>query len=737
MLTYAQVNGADLSGIQQAAQEWRRLKAAYEGLGDRYENQVRRRLQQHWEGKAATEAGHTVAKNKEQISAAAGEAGRMSKLLDDIHHDLDEHKKKLRKFADGLAEQHLQIDAQGQITDHHPTKSDRTAQHDADYDKWLQGRNQLIQQKYGELQQLLKAATEADTAAAASLRADNNGEDDHTFNKDGHQTLDEAVKAQQDAQHASDLLKQGRRLSPTQIDELSTLLEKNGQDPVFAQKFAQQTGARGTLDNYMTLMNPPPTDGRASKAQLQRLQKSLGTTLGTATQINDPAMDKFQRDLLAENGQHFDRHSGPGGRNSLQGYQITASLMRHGEWDDETLKSFGHDLVKYENDKVNFLGSGRESDWPLNTHDYGLIGQDPMSGFMDGLGHNPDAATDFLSGKTTGTDDGDIDNLDYLLKDREWHGGDGDKGHLGNALHAATTGHPYDQPPENPPPPRTQEQADLMGRVVKDVAENQDLASGPLSDGLGKMGAEYMADLNRGLYLDKHLDDKIMPIHGAEVPLREHEAARFMYAVGSDPEGNAALHLGQQQYAAQLISYHGHNPEAYDLPPKEKMEQISRVVGNSEGIIATARSDEILREGIEKDKEFNDALESGGKFAEGVISVGGAGLGAVGGGGVGAAAGGAAGAEAGKLVIGGIVDAAKQDTSMPASWDAAGEYNQHQSQTHQNITNSLERAGVHPPPGISEDEWRTAIKDGVEDGYGLARDDVDSYATNRPEEAEK
>src|SRR5690606_14671905 len=169
MLTYAQLNEADLSGIQQAAQEWRQLKAAYEGLGDRYENQVQRRLQKHWEGKAATSAGHAVADSRKQISAAAGEAGRMSKLLDDIHHDLGEHKKKLKTFADGLAEQHLKIDAQGQITDHHPTKSDQAAQHDADYEKWLQGRRRLIQQKYDELKQTLKAATEADTAAAASL----------------------------------------------------------------------------------------------------------------------------------------------------------------------------------------------------------------------------------------------------------------------------------------------------------------------------------------------------------------------------------------------------------------------------------------------------------------------------------------------------------------------------------------------------------------------------------------
>ncbi|QPP06867.1 hypothetical protein G4Z16_11215 [Streptomyces bathyalis] len=83
MLTYAQVNEADFSGIQQAAQAWRQLRAAYEGLGERYENQVRRRLHQRWKGKTATSAGHTIVQCKRQTSEAAGEAGRMSKLLDD------------------------------------------------------------------------------------------------------------------------------------------------------------------------------------------------------------------------------------------------------------------------------------------------------------------------------------------------------------------------------------------------------------------------------------------------------------------------------------------------------------------------------------------------------------------------------------------------------------------------------------------------------------------------------
>ncbi|RAJ71696.1 hypothetical protein K378_00516 [Streptomyces sp. Amel2xB2] len=729
MLTYAQVNEADLSGIQQAAQEWRQLRAAYEGLGERYENQVRRRLRKHWEGKAATSAGHTIVQNKEQISAAAGEAGRMSKLLGDIHHDLDQFKRKLHKFEDGLAEHHLRIDAQGQITDHHPTRSDRSAQHDGDYDRWVQGRNQLIQRKNGDLQQILKAATEADVAAAASLRADNNGEDDQTFNKGGHQTLDEAIKAQRDAQHASDLLNQGGRLSPTQIDELSTLLEKNGQDPVFAQKFAQQTGARGTLDNYMTLMNPHPTDGRATKAQLRRLQKSLGTTLGTATRVDDPAMDKFQRDLLAENGQHFDRHSGPGGRNSLQGYQITASLMRHGEWDDETLKSFGNDLVKYENDKVNFFGAGRESAWPGNTHDYGLIDQDPMTGFMDGLGHNPDAATDFLSGKTTGTDDGDIDNLDYLMKDREWHGGGEDKASLGHALNAATTGHAFDQPPDQPPEPHTQQQAGIFEEVVnhtsEDLKDGGDFAKDGMGDSLGKMAAEYMPEINRA-YVgdDPDLEKNLLLGNGGHDPdLDPEDTSRFLYQACKDPEGYGAVVASEQKYSADLMEHHLKNPDQFEGTPQQSLRAVSEYAGGVEGIAASARNDAVVDEQVASDKQFNEGLKTGGEVAKGVISVGSA---------AGGVPGAAAGA-AGNFAVDQLVSGLEQDNSGEAGYKGATDYGAHEDATKRNLQGVVDHLQEKNPGLLGQGSAEQEVNSGVTTGYTNGSRYVEEHVRNTPD----
>lgn len=728
MLTYAQLNEADFSGIQQAAQEWRRLKAAYEGLGDRYENQVRRRLQQHWEGEAATSAGDVVTRNKKQISAAAGEAGRMSKLLDDIHHDLVQHKKKLDKFEDGLAEQHLRIDAQGRITDHHPKASDQSAQHDPDYDQWVQGRNQLIQRQLGDLEQILKAVTEADTAAAASLRADNNGEDDRTFNKAGHRTLDEAVKSQQDAQRASDLMKQGGSLNATQINELNNLLEKNAQDPVFAQKFAQQNGARGTLDSYMALMHPAPTDGRASKEQLQKLQKNLGTTLGTATQVDDPAMDKFQRDLLVENEQQFSRQIGPGGTNNLHGFQLNASLMRHGEWDDETLKSFGNDLVKYENDKVDFFGAGRESEWSGGTHGYGLVGEDPMVGFMDGLGHNPDAATDFLSGKTTGSDDGDIDNLDYLMKDREWHGGGEEKASLGHALQSATTGHAFDQPPAQPPVPHTEAQASIFKEVVDhtsaDLKDGGAFAKDGMGDSLGKMAAEYMPEINRAYAGDTaKLEGPLLLGNGGHDPdLDPSDTSRFLYQACKDPEGYGAVVAGEQKYSADLMEHHLQNPDEFNGTPQQTLRSISEHAGAVEGIAASARNDAVVDEQVASDKQFNEGLKTGGEVAKGIISVG-----ATFGGVPGAAAG-----EAGKYAVDQLVGGLERDNSGEAGYKGATDYGTHEDATKGNLQQVVEHLGQKNPELLGEGSAAVEVNSGVTSGYTDGSRYVDEHVRNTP-----
>lgn len=720
MVSYAYLNEADFSKLAHSAESWKLLKKKYDGIGEQFDHQIIKRLQKSWSGEAATKAFDHMRTATKQYDNAGIEAHRMGKLMADAHDEFTGAQKKLRTFQDDVAAEHFKIhDGTGAIEDVHPNWNSPTA---SSQPGWGEERRKKQDGYARQLKQILHHATQIDQDYAAAFSADFNGDEKAGFNKSGYSSDNQVAKAEQDAKRAADLMK--GNASPTELDELNKLLSKHAHDPVFAENFAKTRGADGTLKAYMAMMNPPPGTPQSQKAVLKKIQKNLGTTLGTATRVDSAAMDKFQRNLMAARENEYRSSGGAAGAHTYNGFQLTSSLTANGDWDNKFMDQFGTELIKHENDKFQFWGSDRESYWGGDGSNLGLINSDPMVGFSDGLGHNPDAATEFLSGSTE-TDDGKVNNLDYLLKDREWHGGEADKAHFGHALEAATTGHSYEQDPQIPIPPHTQEQADIMSNVIKTVGEHPDVAGDGMKDSLGDMGAEYTADLNRALCIDQSEVDKIMPVAGAKLDIGETAATRFLYQVSSDPQGHAAIMLGQQQYTADLIAYHAEHPEALDLDFEEKMQKIAEVSGRAEGITAHAYSDEIIREGIEKNKEFNSALENGSKLADAVISVGGAAGGLPG----------AAAGEAGKLVLGEIVDAAKQDSYSKDSWDAAVEMADSKKQSYNNIWAGLRGAGVEPPPGISESEFHNSVVNGFTKGWGESNDDVENYVTNRPEDA--
>ncbi|MFR9757673.1 DUF6571 family protein, partial [Streptomyces sp. TR06-5] len=406
---------------------------------------------------------------------------------------------------------------------------------------------------------------------------------------------------------------------------------------------------------------------------------------------------------------------------SYNGDQLTSSLLSHGDWDDDFLKDFGTELVQKEQDRYQFWGTDRESSWN-GDGTWDLINSDPMVGFSDGLGHNPEAATDFLSGSTE-TDDGTIDNLDYLLKDREWHGGDADKAHFGHALHAATTGHAYDDAPSGLMPPHTRAQADIMKDVITTVGNQPDVAGDGMKDSLGKMGAEYTADLNRGLITDEYMKEHGMPVAGAKIDLERNEVTSFIYEVSSDPEGHAAMSIGQQRYTGDLIEYHTQNPDAFDASFKTKISQVAEASGMADGISARARCDEVIREGAQRDEDFNSALETGGKWVQGAISVG-----ATAGGAPGAAAG-----EAGKLIVDEIVNSAKQDNSDEYGGNASSKLESMRGEAYENIWTGLRGAGVEPPGDMKTGDFHGLISGGFDSGWDDAGQHVRDYVENKRE----
>ncbi|MFB7970517.1 hypothetical protein [Streptomyces rubiginosohelvolus] len=228
----------------------------------------------------------------------------------------------------------------------------------------------------------------------------------------------------------------------------------------------------------------------------------------------------------------------------------------------------------------------------LNFYSKNDRGRDPMTGFLEALGHNPGAATDFFAqpeGAGAGVDkESELnENLKYLTKDRIWlsdayiMGGD-DKviaGHdsLGHALEAATTGYVYDADPMTAKDPmipgnrdmRTAETAGVMEQVVflygsedgpKMLHEQSQLA-----DSLGRMGAAYIDDIDYSMsgVGDLAKDDGLFPPkYQGRADFGEQGAINFLSVIGQNETSHGAVSAAQHLYTLSMLDAHPPTSEA-------------------------------------------------------------------------------------------------------------------------------------------------------------------------------
>ncbi|SDP65487.1 hypothetical protein SAMN04487981_13140 [Streptomyces sp. cf386] len=400
------------------------------------------------------------------------------------------------------------------------------------------------------------------------------------------------------------------------------------------------------LSKYNELMSPPAgtTLSKAQLAELKELKANLGTTMGTATTSDDrrkggpdPEITKFQNDLLKAGQRDFNANptESPYG---LSGYQLTSSLMSEGKWDKDFLHDYGDALITAEKNGAN-AGQNPDSYWgyPRTLGSTNIGALDPMAGYMDALGHNPEASTEFFTSETTVNGE-KVDHYDYLMKDRHWPEGAGWTGdeknpsgynNLGHALESAVTGHSYDSSPSADTPAHNEKQAALMEKVVQSVSKDDELAHDGMQDSLGRMAGEYMPDIHQSLTNDQSgtngqpgNKDQFYPISGSRAQLDERDTSRFLMTVGKDPDGYAAINLGESAYTSNLIDYHLQHPEAFDGSTETAMREIARSSGEVQGSIAIGRRESDIGNGVEADKEYNDALGRAGSYAAGIVGTG-------------------------------------------------------------------------------------------------------------------
>ncbi|SFL72389.1 MULTISPECIES: WXG100 family type VII secretion target [Streptomyces] len=587
-LSYSTVKEADLTPLSEAVAKWRNLPGKFTTIATSFKTEVSGALlASDWEGEAAKAAFKKFDQVQKQMGNAAEEAGDVHRLLDSALESFRSAQKRLRNVTDEVSEdRNLKLSSAGLVylDPDDKKKPERLAVLKQAYEDVIRGYNDRIKAA-------LDDATEADTALHWALSQDPNGRSPG-FHPDMFRSIREAQQGQGRARKDADTLVKLTSLGPgitdEQLEQFNRLARKHEGDPYFAERFAVKTGPEGTLRFWQGIADARPSSSAAEKT-LAGIQKSLSHTLATASHSQSEAMQEW-KEKMVELGKEriYFTHSGATANLPSQGsygFSIMSSLMRHGEYETEFLKEYGTELYYFEKEHKGDL----EDLWHVDDHKARLNfgsdeGNDPMSGYLEALGHNPEASKAMFNSVPWAVNGNHENNLspflDYLMREREWlqdptTGEEAQKGYgydeLGHALESATLGFPYDRPDLGLK--RDEATANVMSQVVALVSTDVSFASDRpgVGDSLARMGAGYIDDLNWAVsdfgeadYTEEARNSAFRHKEGGgHFSVNASTAERFLASAGRVEGGYEILASAQQEYVASLMRVQpGPNDEA-------------------------------------------------------------------------------------------------------------------------------------------------------------------------------
>ncbi|OEV26559.1 hypothetical protein [Streptomyces qinglanensis] len=643
MVSYHSLLHADLKPLKEAVQKWHKVPGNYREVRTQFHRQVAKGLQNSdMEGETADAALKSLGSVTRQIDEAIGEAEDTWEFLDSAYKSLNKWRKKLKRRVEEVGEdKNLDIDSKGTV--HYKPKNLDDLEPE-DIGPQAKRYKEIVKAHNDYIARVLEHATAADETLHWALSNDHNGRA-KGFDSDGVTSMSDANQQRKQARKDADALTHlasayengGNRPSAEAVQKMADKLAQHEGDPYFAERFATRLKAKGTLRLWESVAGIDKP-GKERFAATRDFQKSLSTTLATASHVDSPAMHQWKKDVIRLGPERFaNTHHviAPGeyyaeagsAPRSVRGFQLMSSLMRSGEWDKDFLHDYGKGfdegsggskkhvpgLIDFERSQG---GSPQELWQGKPPHEYDSFlnygrgsdeGMDPMAGYMEALGHNPEAAQDlFHSGKRNfdGTPEPNPD-LDYLLRKRDWPAGgpglgDNDRSYgydeLGHALEAAALNRPWDSPEDGLH--RTADSANVMSQVIKEVADHPDLVSDKpgLTNSTAKMGAGYIDDLNRGVanFGDREdgqdLRDAAFgnrgPGHMSTVP--NMDAMAFLREVGKQPGGYEILSAAQDQYVISAMKAH---PD-----PDRELNILLETGAKSQGALDHARADTIQSE---------------------------------------------------------------------------------------------------------------------------------------------
>ncbi|MET9465743.1 DUF6571 family protein [Streptomyces sp. NPDC006544] len=576
---------------------------------------------------------------------AAQAAKGIHLLLSDGHTTIKAAQDEIKKLVADAPAAGFRIDERGRVSAIPlADPQDRyAAQHDPDYQASVRKNQGLWQER---VDRAVENAQDADDSLVRALQA--NVTDDNNFTAPKYTTLD----AEQ-VDRAAALMKKvtgegGTARNPEALRELEDLLDDNREDPEFATGFYRTVGPEGTLEMYSTMSLDATGLGQAGKDRalmVANIQSDMGAMLGLATHKDVPNhLDAAWTTQLMKAG-HKEMQV-TGGVTTIYGYQALGALMRGGTYDTEFLTSVGRDMIAMDrkHPKAWEYHTPYGLDSVLNQGKDGGRGFYPLTGLMEALGNNPDAATAFFNepvredsnhdgivtkddkpvkgqhGQAQGTVDYMLDKKPYMDSFDVTKTGDLHPAQkaVGDALMAAVSHRgPGDE--DAPPVAHSKEMAAVMERVVEKIGDKPELVvakpgdpDGPLkglSGHFGQMAAEYMPDIQASA----DNSSRMLKANGHMAAFHKADMAAFIGVVGQDPDAYGAITNSQRACTTALINdVIAHRSEYEDVDAGIK--SAVHPGGQIAGILSEARAEGVFTENGHKQEEYVKGVEDNAKW---------------------------------------------------------------------------------------------------------------------------
>ncbi|MFF2412203.1 hypothetical protein [Streptomyces sp. NPDC058092] len=617
----------------------------------------------NWAGVNATVSREFINRTAGEFADAVTQATSIRNILRDTRSELISYRDELNRVIDRGWDKHLSVVGTkgGGFTvfvNVHPEPA---------------GSKEAMKLLRDDLQEILNKATESDSTAAQVLKAIANHAE-YGFSDTSYKDRDTAADALQAAKDMAKIVKKDpENRTAEDLARLNTYLKKYHDDPLFSEQFALSAEPKDTLQFWAEVTDRYAGVKGAELEGLKDLQKNLSLTLASATYSDSAQMKEWKHGLINEGNTDFraDPTNPLKGPIGAIGFQVISSLMGHGKYDSEFLDDYGKKLLKSDMAPAGSVGMNTKDVWTVPDQSADLIfgdgnGHDPVTGFMDALSHNAEAATNTFDDKAV---------LDHVLQSTRYT----DRGEsVGHALEAAVTSVSFGEVPTEPAP-HTKTQVEIMKNVMNAVAQpgnGTDLVDSAIGASFGHMASAYMPEISQAL-TGKGSDSVFLSGSADPSGLKKVDSERFLYEVARDKDGRAAIRLGETIYTSSLLEAHVSDPSLFDGDPNVAIKAVATNAGLIEGIVGHSVADAAIAGTLESEKSEKEALKGQGDFYKAIASAG-VGVGAVAlapqnlsGAMVGAAGGGFFGGIIG-MAVDRLMDGREEETALDASLYASG-----------------------------------------------------------------